>query len=261
MAFLDDLPTTSCLGETLRPSDFPEFATNFDSEAERAEALQREGAEAAAGEYAPPSFEPSAEALDDPLASLPPRYELNDDERRRAEDYRNGRFGNGFGYVLRQIAAFRAPKAPQRHAARRAALDRLLGELPEGFVLPSCYVELMRSDDAIDRLRHNTLWLVDPSPPAALPQRPGCLFVELLSEGQGCLCGQLPLGSDGQHAVTLSDVPIGGPLGIDREPPSRPPKLWHAADSLAYWLLHYFEACREGDEHYSEMWAKFSAMQ
>ena len=253
------LPRASYLGETIRPSEFDDFALNHDEASETALARTLEAEEAAEGKFDWPAYNLPDDAATNPLRSLPPVYVPTDDERQLAANYRNGQFGGGAkGYVLGQIAAFRVGKPIEQHQRRRAALATLQASLPDGYVLPPAYIELMQSDDAIDRLRHNTLWISTPHCYEPLPTAEHCLMVPLLSEGQGCINGQLLLTPDGDHVVTLSEYPFGlppeyrGSQSAAETYSSGLRAVWIAADEFGEWLVAYFQDCCEGDAHYEE---------
>lgn len=196
-----------------------------------------------------------------PFKYLPPRIQLSAEELDLAYRYENCDFSGG--YVTSQIAFFRRPKTKQRHHERRERFERLeQTAAAEGLSLPETFVTLVETDEYIDRLRHNTIWLRLPDELVPLPADPARKMFLIFGEGQGCGYWHLLLSPDGTHVVVYSDEPFGlnniYPSGFTPDLSSF--TVYQCADSFDSWIVNYFFECIEDDRGYEEMLLKYPGM-
>lgn len=210
---------------------------------------------------APAQRELPADYAADPFKYLPPRIELSAAELQLAQQYENGDLSGG--YVTSQIAYFRRPQSKQRHRDRREHFARLKHVVASrGLTLPAAFIKLVETDDYIDRLRHNTIWLRLPDEVVPLPADPARQMFLIFSEGQGCGYWHLLLAPDGTHVVAYADEPFGlqdiYPAG--HAPDLAALKVFQCAMTFEAWIVHYFLDCSEDDRHYEELLVKYPGM-
>lgn len=158
-------------------------------------------------------------------------------------------------YPAFQAAAFLRPKTDSEHERRRAEFSELRRSVEaEGFSLPDVFCRFVESDNYIDRLHHNTIWLQLPEELWRLPADPSRLMFLMFSEGQGCCHWHLLLSPDGTHSVVCSDHAFGCPsVWMSGQVPDYSEwKVQLCADSVEEWLFHFFTEAAEGDRQYLE---------
>lgn len=162
-------------------------------------------------------------------------------------------------YMPMQSAAFLKPQSAASHEARRSKFSRLV-ELAksEGFLLPRIFVEFVETDEYVDRIHHNTIWLQLPEELWRLPSDPTKLMFLAFTEGQGCCAWHLLLSNDGTHQMACCEHPFGLVSIWPREIPDY--TKWEVeicADSIEEWLYHYFKASADFDQTYLEHLAPY----
>ncbi len=196
-----------------------------------------------------------------PFKYLPTEITISDAERKLVEQYESGDFSGG--YLTSQIACFRRPKPKQRHDDRRAKFYVLRKQVEaEGLVLPPAFIELVETDNYIDRLRHNTIWLQLPDQIVPLPDDPSRKMF-LMFHGSPDYGGwHLLLSPDGTHVVTYCDRPVGLVNGY---PPGRAPNVancdvYQCSETFNEWIVNYFADCIRGDHRYDELLQRHHGM-
>lgn len=192
-----------------------------------------------------------------PFKYLPAEVSLSDAELKLAEQYENGDFSGG--YMTSQIACFRRPKPKQRHDDRRAKFQMLRNSVDaEGLVLPPAFIELVETDNYIDRLRHNTIWLRLPDEIVPLPDDPAQKMFLMFGGSSDYGGWYLLLSPDGTHVVAYCNEPVGLVSGY---PPGRAPDIadcdvYQCAETFCEWIVIYFADCVRGDDRYEELLLK-----
>jgi hypothetical protein len=196
-----------------------------------------------------------ADFANEPLKYLPPRISLSESDLALAAQYELGDFSGG--YITSQIAFFRRGPTPERNRERREKFRRLRTEVDRcGLTLPDAFVELVESDDAVARLRHDTIWLRLPDELAPLPSDPDCRLFLIFSESQGGGYWYLLLARDGGHAVAYSEL---YPFGIHNaflpgyEPDLHSVEVYQCAGSFPEWIVNFFAECEKVDRKYEKM--------
>lgn len=143
-------------------------------------------------------------------------------------------------YPAFQAAAFLRPKTDAEHNRRRAEFSQLRRSAEtEGFSLPDVFCELVETDNYIDRLHHNGIWLRLPEELWRLPAAPSRLMFLMFTEGQGCCHWHLLLSPDGTHSVVCSDYAFGCLWMSGRVPDYSKWEVRLCADSAEEWLFHF----------------------
>ena len=131
-----------------------------------------------------------------------------------------------------------------------------------GLELPDRFIQLVADDEYINRIRHNTIWLMIPEVVVPFPNSPDCYLANVFYEGQGCGFWHLLLAPDRSHIVAYSDDPLG--LQYDFVPGFKPDlttyTFYECAPTFDEWLAYYFLDCTAGDKHYAEMLEKYPNM-
>ena len=183
---------------------------------------------------------------------LPDPVEFTSEMSALAERYLNGQF-NWPEYRPMQSAAFLKPESDSNHATRRTKFSQLI-ELAgnEGFSLPKTFTTLVQTDEYVDRIHHNTIWLELPEELWRLPSDPTKLMFLAFTEGQGCCAWHLLLSNDGTHQMACCEHPFGlvsiWPGG--KVPDYTKWKVEICADSIEEWLYYYFKESAEFDQKY-----------
>ena len=197
-----------------------------------------------------------ADYADDPLKYLPACYNLSPEESDLAEQYGKGDFTGG--YLASQIAHFRRGKSPEAHQERRKRFRAMKHEVLErGFVLPPLLERVIESDDAMDRLRHNTIWLTVPHELVAFPHDSELLLFLIARESQGADFWHLLLSPAGEHLVTWCGYGFGMPGYSQDEPAEGEDEFFCCAESFDEWAVRYFLDSAAGDRRYDELLAKY----
>lgn len=197
----------------------------------------------------------------DPFALLPERYQLSAEELDLANRYRNNDISKG--YIRSQIAAFRAPRPDSHHIQRQTRFAALKESLKAtSYVLPKSFIRLCESDDFVNRIRHNNVWLHPVPTLVVLPNRTNSRAVQVFYEGQGCCHFSLLLHDDGTHSVLYHEEPI---VDIVHEPYAvvddlDSVEIFRCCDSFDRWLALYFLECKAHDENYASMLERFPGM-
>jgi hypothetical protein len=158
-------------------------------------------------------------------------------------------------YPAFQAAAFLRPKADSEHKRRRTEFGQLRRSAEaEGFALPDVFCELVETDNYINRLHHNGIWLRLPEELWRLPAAPSRLMFLMFTEGQGCCHWHLLLSPDGTHSVVCSDNAFGLPSAwmSGKVPDHSKWEVQLCADSVEEWLFHFFTEAAEYDRQYLE---------
>jgi hypothetical protein len=200
----------------------------------------------------------SADHASQPLKYLPPRISLSASELELASQYEAGDFSGG--YITSQIAFFRRGPTAPRHRERRNKFRRLKKKVDRyGLVLPDAFIELVESDDAIARLRHDTIWLTLPDELAPLPSNPADKLFLIFREAQGGGYWHLLLLPHGGHVVTYSEHPFGLRRvflkGYEPDPASV--EVYQCAKSFSQWIVNYFMECVKVDRKYANILRKY----
>jgi hypothetical protein len=199
-----------------------------------------------------------ADRVSELLKYLPPRITLSEFELELASRYEVGDFSGG--YITSQIAYFLRGPTAQRHRARRRKFQGLKKEVDRcGLVLPPALVQLVESDDAIARLRHDTIWLTLPDELVPLPANPEYKLFLIFSEAQGGGYWHLLLGPDGGHVVTYSEHPFGlrNVFLKGYEPDLASFAVYQCARSFSQWIVNYFAECVKVDRKYEKILKKY----
>ena len=142
----------------------------------------------------------------DPFRYLPPDIAFTSEIAAMADRYESHDIDWAF-YPAFQAASFIRPRPPAEHEKRRAKFASLRQQLEAmGFQLPRSLIALIETDNYVDRLRHNTIWLRLPDELWRLPADPEKLMFLVFSEGQGCCHWHLLLASDRTHCVVCCDA-------------------------------------------------------
>ena len=151
-----------------------------------------------------------------------------------------------------QSAAFLKPTSSLDHAARRTRFSQLVEHArSEGFSLPQTFVTFVETDEYVDRIHHNTIWLQLPEELWRLPSDPTKLMFLAFTEGQGCCAWHILLSNDGTHKMVCSEHPFGLVSNWAGEVPDH--SEWNVeicADSVEEWLYHYFIESAGCDQQY-----------
>ncbi len=176
---------------------------------------------------------------------LPPPIQVTPEIKELGQRYMRGEI-DGRHYAAMQAAAFILPKPTNAHRSRRSEFRKLASEAEAaGFVIPDVFRHLVETDEYVDRLHHNSIWLQMPEELWRLPADSSKLMFLAFVEGQGCCNWHLLLSSDGSHCMVTCEHPFGLP------------SVWHGgvpdysqwdvqqcADTVEEWLYHYFrESC------------------
>jgi hypothetical protein len=207
-----------------------------------------------AGDEPPPSRPLPPDYATQPLKYLPPTIALSPEELELADRYEKEDFSGG--YLASQIAYFRRGPSLEEQRQRREKFQGLHAEINRlGLVLPDAYVELIKSDEFMRRLRHNTIWLQLPDEIVPLPSAPEHKLFLIAVEGQGCSYWHLLLSPDGGHIVTTSGHPFGlsGMFPGGGGPDIADCEVYQCAASFEEWIVSYFVECVAEDRHYEEM--------
>lgn len=182
---------------------------------------------------------------------LPPVVPVTPVIRELAHRYLNEPI-NPQDYAAMQAAAFLCPETAESHENRRQTFRTRMQEAEaEGFAVPKTFQTLVESDEYVDRLHHNCIWLQMPEELWRLPGDPTKLVFLAFTEGQGCCHWHLLLDPDGTHCMMCCEHPFGLRSAWLGEVPDY--SQWTArlcADSIEEWLFHFFRESAEGDQRY-----------
>ena len=156
-------------------------------------------------------------------------------------------------YPAFQAAAFLRPKTESEHKRRRAQFDELRRSAEaQGFSVPSVFCELVDTDNYVDRLRHNAIWLELPEELWRLPAEPSQVMFLMFTEGQGCCHWHLLLKPDRTHSVVCSQHAFGcrSAWMSGNVPDYSKWEVHLCADSVEEWLYHFFTEASEHDKQY-----------
>ena len=185
---------------------------------------------------------------------LPAEIPFTAEMEELAERYANSNIDFHY-YPAFQAAMFLRPKAHSEHQRRRTQFSKLRQSAEaDGFSLPDVFCALVETDQYVDRLHHNTIWLTLPEELWRLPADPSRLMFLMFAEGQGCCYWHLLLGPDGTHSVVCSDEPFGCPSNwmSGMVPDYRNCEVRLCADSVEEWLFHFFTEASDHDRQYVE---------
>lgn len=197
----------------------------------------------------------------DPFEYLPKTYTLTDEELELAAKYERSDISGG--YIRSQVAHFRKPKSAQRHSERKARLATIIAATEsQGLALPESFLKLTQTNDYIDRIRHNLIWLRLYPILVPFPHAPEYKLVEIFYEGQGCGYWALLLGPDRSHCVVF----YGDSLNTESSyPHGHAPdysdfSFYRCAASFDQWLAYYFLDCHNSDQTYENLLKQFPGM-
>lgn len=197
----------------------------------------------------------------DPFEYLPPRCSLSDEELELAAKYERSDISGG--YIRSQIAHFRKPKSQERHTDRKQQVSKIVAAADAGgFGLPSSFLKLVQTDDCVDRIRHNTIWLNLFSELVPFQHDPKYALLEMFYESQGCGYWALLLGPDGFHCVVYYGESLRSDgLTMDGHSTRTFSLIFYrCARNFDEWLAYYFLDCRNSDRNYEELLKQFPGM-
>jgi len=186
----------------------------------------------------------------DPFQYLPPEIAFTSRMAAIADRYESGDIDGAF-YPAFQAASFLRPRSPTQHEERRTQFASL-GQQVEamGFQLPESLIRLIETDNYVDRLHHNTIWLDLPDELWRLPADPEKLMFLVFREGQGCCYWHLLLAPDHSHCVVCCEAAFGVPSVWHTVPDFSKFEVELCADRLDEWLYYFFRESADHDRHY-----------
>lgn len=191
-----------------------------------------------------------------PFKYLPPRMELSAAELELARKFDNN--DTSSGYLTSLIANLRRGQPAAMRQANRERFQRLRKEVDQrGFTLPVAFVELIETDEYVDRLRHGNIHLRLPDALAPLPGRPDCQLLLMFADYQGCGNWHLLLLPDGGHAVVFSDYGFGVTEPNGYRPNLNKTLILQCADDFCTWIVNFFFECIAEDQKHERMLRQF----
>ena len=186
----------------------------------------------------------------DPFQYLPAEIVFTSKMTVIADRYESGDI-DFTSYSAFQAASFLRPRSAAQHDERRTQFASLRQQVEAmGFQLPESLIRLIETDNYVDRLHHNTIWLCLPDELWRLPADPEKLMFLVFREGQGCCYWHLLLAQDRSHCVVCCEEAFGMPSGWHKVPDFNTFEVRLCADSFDEWLCYFFRDSAEGDRHY-----------
>jgi hypothetical protein len=187
----------------------------------------------------------------DPFRYLPKEVAFTSEMAAMADRYESHSIDWTFCPAF-QAACFLRPESAAQHETRRRKFASLRQQVESmGFQLPTSVVVLVETDEYVDRLHHNTIWLKLPDEIWPLPAEPEKIMFLVFSEGQGCCHWHLLLAPDHTHVVVCCEEAFGCPsVWPGKVPDFSKFEVTQCADSFDEWLYYFFRESAEHDRQY-----------